>query len=83
MHDGGYESGNLTSGLWCEECGNLSYWMFMVNEDLWLEHADKDEVICYHCFEARMGRPLTVDDLREYAMKNPYNCNRSFIEYIV
>lgn len=65
-HDGGYQSGNTSSGFLCDDCQERTWWMYMVNDDVWMEHARIDELLCYECFEKRLGRSLTIDDLMQY-----------------
>lgn len=47
----------------CKCCGAVSD-IFMVNDDLWLTVATKDELMCLECFEKAIGRTISLADLR-------------------
>jgi hypothetical protein len=45
----------------------------MVNHELWrsvMPPEDRKKVICLHCFEQRLGRPITIDELLPCGMTN-------------
>lgn len=43
--------------------------MYMVKPELWEEFVgDKRAVLCFQCFQTRMKRPLTFDDLLEVGL---------------
>jgi len=54
----------------CSECkGSTLYEGYMLDEDLWLTVAKKDENLCIGCLERRLGRRLTPNDFQNI----PYN----------
>lgn len=60
--------------FFCQDCGctREDYQDFMVHDELWrrvMRPADRSGMggmICRPCFERRLERPLTVDDLTDY-----------------
>lgn len=59
----------------CEDCGEKDYNMYMVNDDLWKEYGNEKMTLCKSCFEKRMGRKLTKDDISQHknALTNIHN----------
>lgn len=59
----------------CQDCGNYDYKMFMVNDDLWKEYGNDKLTLCKSCFEKRLGRKITKDDISQHkdALANIYN----------
>lgn len=49
----------------CVECGRLTHDDFMVRNDLWRSVAERTDLLHFSCFERRLGREVTVDDLTE------------------
>jgi len=50
----------------CQDCGNYDYEMYMVNDDLWKEYGNDQLTLCKSCFEKRIGRKITKDDISQY-----------------
>lgn len=59
----------------CEVCHKPNPDMFRVSDELWLKHFQPEDFVCHECFEKKLGRKLTLDDLEI----TPY-CNKWFIE---
>lgn len=48
----------------CVDCGKTRHPMFMVHDALWAKaRYHKDDIACRRCFEFRIGRKITCDDL--------------------
>lgn len=47
----------------------------MVNDDLWKEYGNDKLTLCKSCFEKRLGRKITKDDISQHknALANIYN----------
>lgn len=62
----------------CDECME-SYICFMVKQELWTQAFKRYDCarLCLPCFEARIGRKITVDDLmtREEIFEVATRCN--------
>ena len=61
----------------CREWNAADEPMFMVNDDIWNEYGNEEDMICPSCLEKRMGRKLKKDDMSDYAdapvnIENPY-----------
>lgn len=48
--------------FYCQVCEKTPHKIYMVKDDLW-EQSELDGFICHKCFESRLGRKLTIDDL--------------------
>lgn len=48
----------------CDECKTEDLFTVMLHDNLWLSIANKRDVLCVNCIEKRLGRKLTLDDLR-------------------
>ncbi len=48
----------------CSECDQPDGG-YVVHDSLWAAHGNGRAVLCQGCFEIRLGRPLTVDDLKD------------------
>ena len=51
--------------------------MFMVNDEIWDEYGNEEDILCQPCLESRMGRKLKKNDISDYAdvvvnLENPY-----------
>jgi len=59
----------------CTDCGEYDYNMYMVNDDLWNTYGNDKLTLCKSCFEKRMGRELTKDDVSQHrdALVNLHN----------
>jgi hypothetical protein len=59
----------------CTDCGEYDYKMYMVNNDLWNTYGNDRLTLCKSCFEKRIGRELTKDDVSQYrdTLVNLYN----------
>ena len=70
----------MTEDLICKDCREWSLVdsdMFMVNDEIWDEHGNEEDILCPTCLESRMGRKLKKDDISDYAdvivnLENPY-----------
>ena len=70
----------MTEDLICKDCrewGLVDADMFMVNDEIWGEHGNEEDILCPPCLESRMGRKLKKDDISNYAdvpvnLENPY-----------
>ena len=49
----------------CPDCGQDFPNLFIVTDDLWKEFGVGKGVLCLSCFEKRMGRALTINDLKD------------------
>jgi hypothetical protein len=66
--------------LTCKDCGEWNAMdepMFMVNNDIWDEYGNEEDMICPGCLEKRMRRKLKKDDISDYSdapvnIENPY-----------
>jgi hypothetical protein len=61
----------------CQDCGDLEYKMYMINDDIWKKYGNKENTLCIECFEKRIGRKLTKKDFLDYKntlanKNNPY-----------
>jgi hypothetical protein len=54
----------------CDQCGDPQPAMYILKNDLWLAHAQKHEYICLDCFENRLGRCITIHDLKSCGITN-------------
>ena len=59
----------------CADCGEKDYKMYMVNDDIWKKYGNDKFTLCRDCFEKRIGRKLTKDDISQYkdALCNIHN----------
>jgi len=59
----------------CADCGEKDYKMYMVNDDIWKKYGNDKLTLCRDCFEKRIGRKLTKDDIAQYkdALANKHN----------
>jgi hypothetical protein len=59
----------------CADCGEKDYKMYMVNDDIWKKYGNDKLTLCRDCFEKRIGRKLTKDDITQYkdALVNKHN----------
>ncbi len=48
----------------CGDCGCIHGLHFIVTDALWAQHGNGDGWLCLLCFEARMGRPIVLGDLK-------------------
>ena len=48
----------------CDDCRLESPTMIMLKNSLWSLIAESKEILCYKCIENRLGRKLTLDDLK-------------------
>lgn len=58
----------------CQDCRKDHFiaMHFMVKDDLWNTHCPDNGIICWKCFEARMGRPITLEDLTRCPVNEPF-----------
>lgn len=55
----------------CLDCGAVAglkegqMEAFYVHDALWNSFADTHDVLCFDCAQKRLGRPITLDDLKE------------------
>jgi hypothetical protein len=57
----------IGKGWTCEKCGTLVYLdskMVILEEKLWLKHFNKKDVLCDECIEEKLGRKITLKDLK-------------------
>ncbi len=47
----------------CDDCGTSNMEMYMIRHKLWLSVAANRDILCLPCFEARLGRKVTLHDL--------------------
>jgi len=59
---------------YCMDCKVLYPPLFMVYADLWLSvfPSHKSGIICWECFETRIGRSLRIGDLIHESVNEPY-----------
>lgn len=48
----------------CQDCDNLPDCP-MLEDEVWYKIASRSDLLCIHCTEVRLGRPLEVTDLRD------------------
>ncbi len=48
----------------CKLCGCRPPGTVMIHDELWLSIANKEDVLCHHCIEQLLERPLTFSDLK-------------------
>lgn len=61
------KKGDLTlehTELFCMDCGGVWPGMFIVHDELWEMWVGGRGTICIDCFGTRMGRRVTIDDLK-------------------
>jgi hypothetical protein len=66
--------------LTCKDCREWTAAdedMFMVNDEIWDEYGNKEDMLCPGCLEKRMGRKLKKGDVSDYSdapvnIENPY-----------
>jgi len=46
------------------DCGEKYPNIYMVHDKLWLSVAHKKAILCLSCFQKRLGRKVTRDDLK-------------------
>jgi hypothetical protein len=46
----------------CKDCGSIRIAMFMIDHELWASVCKKEEILCFKCFEKRLGREVTIND---------------------
>lgn len=49
---------------YCIDCGKKYPNIYMVHDALWLSVAAKRDILCLSCFQKRLGRKVTRDDLK-------------------
>lgn len=55
----------------CKDCGAPAglkpgcMVAFYVHDELWNSFADTHDVLCFDCAEKRLGRPITLADLKD------------------
>lgn len=58
----------------CSDCGIVAGYKpgtmqaFYLHDELWNSIADTHDVLCFDCTEKRLGRPITLDDLKDCAL---------------
>lgn len=52
------------------DCGKVNPNMFSIKNDIWLSVAEPDIILCFNCFEKRLGRPVTLYDLHPCQFSN-------------
>ena len=59
---------------YCMDCSILDPPLFIVHDDLWFSiFPDKSSgMICWNCFEIRLGRKLTLSDLKRVPINSSY-----------
>lgn len=50
--------------VFCQDCYGTWPQFFMVRDALWQAHAANAHILCLDCFSKRVGRPLTLTDLK-------------------
>lgn len=61
----------------CGDCHEPEPMLFSVHKDLWAAHGNGG-ILCLPCFEKRLGRPITMDDLPEKGDTNRLMVSRAF-----
>lgn len=58
----------------CQYCGGKSYecvTSYMVKDSLW-ESSGEEGIVCLSCFEESIGRPVTIEDLKDVPINEPF-----------
>jgi hypothetical protein len=50
-------------GRKCDDCGR-EHEIYSIIDTLWLKYCNKTDYICLDCFEKRLGRRITKNDLK-------------------
>ncbi len=48
----------------CDDCDTSDMEMFVLLDSVWLSIADKKDLLCLRCTEKRLGRKVTLYDLK-------------------
>lgn len=58
----------------CQVCCKPHYNGYMVLDPLWLDVMGKEGggIICMSCFENKLGRPLTLEDMTDAPINDPF-----------
>jgi len=58
----------------CQDCERdpMAMTQFIITKDLWDTHCPDGGVICWQCFEARLGRPILLDDLEAVPLNEAF-----------
>jgi len=57
----------------CQDCSKPMYNGYMVHNSLWFEAMGSGGgIMCMFCFENKLGRSLTLDDLTKAPINDPY-----------
>ena len=58
----------------CKDCGLAAglkegeMLPFYLKDDLWNSITDTHDILCFDCAEKRLGRPITLNDLKDCAL---------------
>lgn len=54
----------------CDDCGMTTMSVLMLQDELWAKVALRSRILCHNCIEERLGRPLTLRDLKPCGATN-------------
>lgn len=72
---------HLTSPF-CDVCGRENFPKFHILDELWQKHV-KDQKICLQCFQMRLGRFVTIQDLKETPLTNTMRLGMEIYEHSI
>lgn len=55
---------------YCPDCHDLWPEPFIAKQNLWQQYGNENGILCVPCFEIRMGRRLTAEDLQTHPLIN-------------
>ncbi len=59
------------NNICCKDCGLAAGFKegdmiaFYLHDELWNSFADTHDILCFDCAQKRLGRPITLSDLKE------------------
>ena len=63
------EAHNILYG--CNDCGQMGFTMIIIKDNLWRKISNfQKEYLCFKCMEKRLGRKITIKDLKKCFITN-------------